>query len=435
MVTEKELRARIGELETELDSKEHEIIAHLDRIEQLEDQLLRLEAAYDEDESGKKKGSKVKSSKITIELEEKDKKIRELKDKLGYLRKEKISLQQEIEKISKDQDNSSVIRIEEKKTPLDTLVNDLQTKINKQRLLITKLKQKAMDADSAELNEKIREKDEKIKELETKLQELGEKKESKAESRGGADAITRALTEELQTKLNKAKRQITVLNDKLKKFKKKGKGKVEITSESEMDSLQEKIDELTEQIENKNKKIANLEETLSCLEEEKEEKPDSGAIGALTEELQTKLNKAKIQIKTLQEQLKEREAGTAPEGGASSEEIEEELRTQRDLVVGLQQKIDELQQTLENKDGEITSVKNEAIQHKIKCEDLENAVKLKEAKIEELKTQLSKVKTSSPSPAENPDVALRVRELKNMIEDLNKQSIQQRLEISQLRKT
>ena len=292
-----------------------------------------------------------------------------------------------------------------------------------------------MDADSAELNEKIREKDEKIKELENQLQELGEKKESKAESGGSSDAITRALTEELQTKLNKAKRQITVLNDKLKKYKKKGKGKVEITSESEMDSLQEKIDELAEQIENKNKKIANLEETISCLEEEKEEKPDSGAIGALTEELQTKLNKAKIQIKTLQEQLKESKAGTASEGGASSEEIEEELQTQRDLVVGLQQKIDELQQTLETKDGEITSVKGEAIQHKIKCEDLENTVKLKEAKIEELKTQLSKVQTSSPSPKENPDVALRVRELKNMIEDLNKQTIQQRLEISQLRKT
>jgi len=35
---------------------------------------------------------------------------------------------------------------------------------------------------------------------------------------------------------------------------------------------------------------------------------------------------------------------------------------------------------------------------------------------------------------EDPEVALRLRELKNMMDELNKQNIQQRLEISELRK-
>ena len=57
-----------------------------------------------------------------------------------------------------------------------------------------------------------------------------------------------------------------------------------------------------------------------------------------------------------------------------------------------------------------------------------------------LKNELSGLKAKSLTPngsisEENPDTILRIEELKSMLEDLKKQNIQQRLEISQLRKS
>ncbi|MHA1150894.1 MAG: hypothetical protein ACTSR8_21955 [Promethearchaeota archaeon] len=426
---EADLKARIGELETELENKEHEIIAHLDKIEQLEETVMRLEALIEGDN---KKGKKGKGdSKLAMELDEKDREIRELKDKLGYLRKEKIQLQQELEKVVKKDTQGSVIRIKEKKSPLDSLVNELQDKLNKQRLLITKLKQQAISADAAELTEKLREKEEEnevlkanITELESKLKGAASIVEAKA-----TDNISKALTEELQTKLNKAKRQIEILKQKLEK---KGKGKKAVAiDESVSDELHEKIDEMREQLDAKNKKIAELKTKL----ESTTSGPTGETIPGLTDELQNKLNKARVQIKTLQEQLKDYKAGKTPSSGASEAQIEEELKMQKELMVSLQQELEDHKQALQAKDGEIIAVKNEAVQNQLRCEDLENVVKLKEQKIEELRGQLAKlsIQAQTPHSTENSQIKLRIRELKSMIEDLNKQNIQQRLEISQLR--
>jgi len=141
-MTEEELRARIGELEVELDEKEHEIIGYFDKIEQLEDTILRLELLIpdEEEKSNKRKKKKGSDSKLAIQLQEKDIEIRELKDKMGFLRKEKVQLQQKLENLHKA-NSSTLIRIEEKKEPLDILVKELQSKINKQQLIIDKLKE------------------------------------------------------------------------------------------------------------------------------------------------------------------------------------------------------------------------------------------------------------------------------------------------------
>ena len=139
-MTEEELRARIGELEIESDKNEHEIIKYLEKIEQLEDTIMRLELLIpDEGQKSNKKRKKSKDSKLSIHIEEKEKEIRELKDKMGFLRKEKVQLQQEVEKFTKENPNSTVIRIEEKKEPLEPLIKELQDKINSQNFIIKNL--------------------------------------------------------------------------------------------------------------------------------------------------------------------------------------------------------------------------------------------------------------------------------------------------------
>ncbi len=142
-MTEEEFRARIGELEVESDQKEHEIIQYLEKIEQLEDTIMRLELLIpDEEEKSNKKRKKSKDSKSAILIDEKEKEIRDLKDKMGFLRKEKVQLQQKVEQFIKENPNSTVIRIEEEQQPLEILIKELQDKINKQNFQIKDLQSK-----------------------------------------------------------------------------------------------------------------------------------------------------------------------------------------------------------------------------------------------------------------------------------------------------
>lgn len=61
---------------------------------------------------------------------------------MGFLWKEKIQYQQELEKLKKKMKGSTVIRTEDirGKIPLDKSVNDLQDKVNKQKTIIENLK-------------------------------------------------------------------------------------------------------------------------------------------------------------------------------------------------------------------------------------------------------------------------------------------------------
>ena len=114
--------------------------------------------------------------------------------------------------------------------------------------------------------------------------------------------------------------------------------------------------------------------SISAYNDAKSEKP----ITNLTGELERKLNKANSQIKLLQNQLID----------SHIEKIASELQ-----------------------DGSHDQI------------------------ITELKKKLKNIELLSEEvPTKNPHVALRWRELKNVIEDLNKQISQQRLEISELRK-
>ena len=114
-MSEDSLKVRIDELEIEIEKQELEIDSYLNKIEHLEDKIMRLEAIVSDYELNKKKKDAPNKSNIVIVLESTEKELRELKDRMGFLRREKIQLQQQLEKLMKNGD-SSVIRIEEKNT-------------------------------------------------------------------------------------------------------------------------------------------------------------------------------------------------------------------------------------------------------------------------------------------------------------------------------
>ena len=220
-MTEDALKARIRELEEELKRKDEENNVNLDRIGELEEIIMRLEALIpEEDEKKKSRKKKVWDSKLAIELDEKNKLIRKLKDEMGFLRKEKIRLQRELEKIKSANKDSSVIRIEDLRSepPLNDLVKELQDTVIKQRSLITKLKTNKVD--NEDILEKSKVKDKEIEILKSEISQLNQKLKdfSPISNDKSDDFIPKKLIEDLQQELNKTKRQVIDLKQKLAKL-------------------------------------------------------------------------------------------------------------------------------------------------------------------------------------------------------------------------
>lgn len=123
------LKTRIDDLEMELEKKEVEIAGYLDRIENLELENQELKLLVPDGESSDNKTNdddNTQNKKIFLKLKTQEKDIRDLKDQMGYLRKEKTQLQSKLEALSRN--NKSVIRIEEKKLPLETQDKNYRTK-------------------------------------------------------------------------------------------------------------------------------------------------------------------------------------------------------------------------------------------------------------------------------------------------------------------
>ena len=157
--------------------KDEEINIYLDKIEELEEIIMRLEALIPEEDIKKKsRKKKMMDSKLAIELDEKEKKFRELKDRMGFLRKENSQLRQELEKIKLANSSSSRINIEDLRPEplLNDLVKELQYIVNNQRLIISKLKTNKVDKE--DLLNKLRNKEEEIKLLKSEISHLNRKK-------------------------------------------------------------------------------------------------------------------------------------------------------------------------------------------------------------------------------------------------------------------
>lgn len=430
MTEEENLKNQINDLKAETKKKDEEIANLLDKIEELEDEIIRYAEVVDEKTSNKK-SKKTKDSKLQIESDAKDREIRELKNRMGFLRKEKIEIQKELEELKKENSNS-VIRVEElrDKPPLNALLQELQDKIKKQDSLIRQLKYQ--NVDSEEFNIQLKEKDEEIELLQEKVEKLTQETED-ARSKisivdtQALDSIHKKLLTDLQDKLNKAKFKNEELTKELEKYTKKNRGE----DSSEIETLKGRIVELTMELEKK------ADYVTADIDLSKIDLSDNPTLGKVVEELQTKLNKSRTQIKALQEQLKAFQLQT--DSVDISEDYNGKLKIQREMASFLQKQLKDSKDALKVKEEEITTIKNEAIRIKRKYEDLENLLKQKEYNIRNMQSELDSYKTkgqikSSSDYGLKPELDLRIKELESYVEDLTKQNIQQRIEISELRK-
>ena len=399
MTEEDNLRKKINELQSELNKKDNEINLYLDKIDGFEEEVMRYEEMFDE-KAPKKKMKKAKEEKLNIELDAKDREIRELKNRMGFLRKEKMQLQKKHDNLVRTT-NTSVISVEElrekDKPPLNILLHELQDKLNKQESLIRRLKSKDLGSD--EYNEKIREKDEKIELLTDKITDLTEKIENSSSQIDNHvdNNIKKNLLEDLQKNLNKAKRKNEELKKVITKYEKKDKGK------------------------------------------KGKAEPEPIALKEVVEELKSELSKSKVKVATLQEQIKEGQNQEDPPVSIPQGDIEGKLKIQREMASFLQKQLAESKNALKTKEEEITTIKNEAIRIKRKYEDLDNQIKRKDQKSNEIEAELDSLRIqilSLPNTTQtiNPDINLRFKELESLVDDLSKKNVEQRLEISQLRK-
>ncbi|GAH55654.1 unnamed protein product, partial [marine sediment metagenome] len=203
------------------------------------------------------------------------------------------------------------------------------------------------------------------------------------------DSIAKKLIEDLQQQLNKSKRKISELKQKHEKAVKRSKK--ENKELTKVQDFKKEINKLNDLLGIKDKDIEELKKDLISLQKneiaasfEQNDTTSSEMIKRLKEDLQNKLNRAKLQIKSLQEQIKKDQMTKSPEPSENRNELEGKLKMQREMAIFLQKQ-------LETKEGEIETIKNEAVQIKRKYRLLENDVKVKRA----LKQRLTLGKESS----------------------------------------
>lgn len=436
-MSEDALKARINDLKVELERKDREIHSLLDRIEELEDNIMRLEDLIpDEDPKNKSKKQQAVDSKLAIELDEKDRKIREIKNSMGFLRKEKVQLQQELEAIKIQQKDSSVIRVEDLRSapPLNMLVKELQDKVNNYRSIINKLR--SQNVGNNDLSEQLNQREMEIKILKSENLDLQQKlKELDTYSRNkGSDSIQKELIEDLQEQLTKSKKQIADLKLKIVKSDKKSKkNEKDITKikefKKQINDQKDIVKEREAEIKELKKEIILLQKADIAANFEQDDITSNKMMKTLQNDLQNKLNKAKQRIQSLKVELKKMQEGKPIESMQPQSELEGKLKMQREMATFLQKQ-------LKTKEEEIETIKNEAVQIKGKYRQLENQLRSKEERLNDLQRQLDNfnIQTQVQHTRVDPTLDLRLRELKNRLENLEKLNNEQKLEIAQLRK-
>ena len=208
----KVLKARINELEAELNKKENEISKYLEVIENLEDQIMKLESLFpDENDDNKSKKQKLIESKMALEIEENERQIRDLKNRMGFLRKEKVQLQQELEKLKRKNNTTSIVINTEdlrKNEPLEILVKELQDKVNKQKSTIHNLQRDHIDLN--EFNDKLKEQEKVIE------KKLAFSMQKQIDNQKEIIKTQKNTIEDLQKENEKIKKRIDTLEIQLK---------------------------------------------------------------------------------------------------------------------------------------------------------------------------------------------------------------------------
>jgi chromosome segregation protein len=105
------LENQLSKLKLELDKRDQEIYTYLEKIHDSEEEITKL---YDmiSEKSSEGSSQELIESKFKFELREKEREIRDLKNRMGFLRQEKTIAQRELEEFKKSI-NSSALSIEE----------------------------------------------------------------------------------------------------------------------------------------------------------------------------------------------------------------------------------------------------------------------------------------------------------------------------------
>jgi exonuclease VII small subunit len=120
------LRTRIEQLRDAMRFKDSQIAENMGKIESLGEVISKLQGIIPDETIGKSQ------AEISLELGSKETHMRELRNIVNSLKDEKYKLQEELGQL--------------RESPIEDLVNELQLKINKQRLVITKLKHDKIDS-------------------------------------------------------------------------------------------------------------------------------------------------------------------------------------------------------------------------------------------------------------------------------------------------
>jgi len=126
-----DIKRRRRKFDRKIDNSNKEIVLYSEKTHILEDEIIKLRELLP-DVHSKKKGKKVKETKLLLEIEAKDQEMRELKTRMSYLRIENINLQKDLKKLKGLDFFSSPVEDLREKAPLNVLVKALQEKINKQ---------------------------------------------------------------------------------------------------------------------------------------------------------------------------------------------------------------------------------------------------------------------------------------------------------------
>jgi chromosome segregation ATPase len=248
------LKAQIRRLKLDLEKKNHEINVYIEKIHDNEEEIMELQELISKTTS-EQDFQKIIDSKMKFEIKEKEREIRDLKNRMGFLRQEKTIAQKELEEFKIISKSTAIsveqIRKEEKLNQdllnLETLTNELRRKLYIQEILNDKLK--------VEIGEKERE----INNLNLLMSELRQGlkvQNSILEGKFFKEKIKKELDKKLQKELNESKKQIETLKNQLAKFKEPERNKIK--HEIEISGLKNEIIYLKEELDRKDRILKRL---------------------------------------------------------------------------------------------------------------------------------------------------------------------------------
>ncbi|KAK0058804.1 CAP-Gly domain-containing linker protein 1 [Biomphalaria pfeifferi] len=453
------VKQKLDEQQKAASKAEDAQVSYLDQIEELTYKLTQAESKVKTFEMSRLEDG-AKTSQVSIELAEKNNRVKELEDQLALQRRELTSMSQQVnevhnfyqlqkeelhasnEKRKKQEEyiqeltNKLKVRDDEHKRVMDELTNansnsaDLQRQLtasqarteeltNDQAKLeeqLSELMKNSGDSSSqlATLNDQLMDKNRKIGDLQNDLlsssQSLAKVEESYAALQREVERQLQEAAQNYQGKLAQQQEQIVELNATLDKLKSKTSQQLEIlesekkemvaAKEAEVKSLQQQVSQLNEELAKQQDKTTAHKQLLDKVTAEKEamqyEKQHAEKHLKRVEAEKQALNVELIQAKV--ELANIQEAGEKNKG--ASRELEDKVEK---LTLEVEY-ITKAKLEAEKSRDELKSQKQEVIQerdaHAQEAVKLKEEVQKKGKQLEDLKTELDRLKHESARKAE-----------------------------------